>query len=118
MKEDNVIVKKSYDFAVLCVMTYQKIVTEKREWVLPKQFLKSATSIGANVEESIGAQSRADFISKLSIAYKEARETDYWIRLMKDTDYIEGITAQNLSTSLSEILKIIGKIQITSKLNN
>ncbi len=118
MKEDNLIVRKSYEFAVIAVKTYKSIVAQNKEWVLPKQFLKSATSIGANIEESIGAQSRPDFISKLSIAYKEARETDYWIRLMKDTGYIDETTAQNLSASIQEILRIIGKIQITTKLKN
>jgi four helix bundle protein len=77
MKEDNVIQRKSFEFAIRAVKAYKYIVENKKEFVLSKQFLRSATSIGANVEEAIGAQSKPDFISKLSIAYKEAHETNY-----------------------------------------
>jgi four helix bundle protein len=85
MKEQNVIQQKSYDFAIRIVNLYKYLATEKKELVLSKQILRSGTSIGANVEEAIGAQSDKDFLNKLSIAYKEARETHYWIRLLRDT---------------------------------
>lgn len=75
MKE-NILLDKSFAFAVRTVKAYKYLVEEKKEFVLSKQFLRSGTSIGANVEEAIGGQSRPDFISKLSIAYKEARETN------------------------------------------
>ncbi len=84
MKE-NVIQEKTYKFAIRAVKLYKYLVDEKREFVLSKQLLRSGTSIGANVEEAIGGQSKKDFIAKISIAYKEARETHYWLRILKDT---------------------------------
>ena len=115
MKQNNVVQEKSFAFAIRVVRAYQHLVSEKREFVLSKQFLRSGTSIGANVEESIGGQSTADFISKLSIAYKEARETIYWIRLMKETDYFNESQAKSLLNDAEEIRRIIGKILITTK---
>jgi four helix bundle protein len=81
MKKDNVIQTKSYNFAVRVVKLYKHLSQEKKEFVLSKHLLRSGTSIGANVEEAIGGQSRKDFFAKLTIAYKEARESHYWIRL-------------------------------------
>ena len=117
MKE-NVLLDKSFAFAIRVVNAYKYLVKEKKEFVISKQFLRSGTSIGANSEEAIGGQSKADFISKLSIAYKEARETKYWIRLLKATDYFDESQADSLLDDLEEILKIIGKIQITIKANS
>ncbi len=77
MKKDNIIQEKSYDFAVRIVNLYKHLLQEKKEFVLSKQLLRSGTSIGANIEEAIGGQSRKDFYAKLTIAYKEARETHY-----------------------------------------
>lgn len=88
MIKDNIIQRKSYDFALKSISLYKKITSENKEYVLSKQFLRSSTSIGANVEETIGAQSERDFLSKISISYKEARETHYWLRLLKDSNYI------------------------------
>ncbi|MFA7627572.1 MAG: four helix bundle protein [Candidatus Kapaibacterium sp.] len=102
MKEDNVIQKKSFEFAVRAVKAYRYIVDTKKEYVLSKQFLRSATSIGANVEEAIGAQSKPDFIAKLSIAYKEARETNYWIRLLQETEYLTPKESDSLLLDLEE----------------
>ncbi len=87
----------------------------KKDLVLAKQLLRSGTSIGANVEEAIGGQSQNDFIHKLSISYKEARETRFWLRLLKDTDYLTEKEANSLLEDVEEILRIIGKIQITMK---
>ena len=87
MKE-NIIQIKSYAFAVRIVKVYKYLCEEKKEYVLSKQLLRSGTSIGANIEEAIGGQTDKDFFAKLTIAYKEARETHYWIRLLTDTDYI------------------------------
>jgi len=86
---DNPVREKSFAFAIRVVGLYKYLVNEKKEYVLSKQFLKSGTSIGANVEEGIGGISRKDFRAKLSIAYKEARETKYWLRLLHATDYID-----------------------------
>jgi four helix bundle protein len=87
MKE-NVIQIKSYAFAVRIVKVYKYLCEEKKEYVLSKQLSRSGTSIAANIEEAIGGQTDKDFFAKLTIAYKEARETHYWIRLLTDTDYI------------------------------
>ena len=113
MKKENVIQKKSYLFAVKMVKLYQHLSNEKREFVLSKQLLRSGTSIGANVEEAIGGQSRKDFYAKLSIAYKEARESNYWIRLLNDTNYLSNEETIPLLRDSEEILKIIGSIQKT-----
>jgi four helix bundle protein len=115
--KDNIIQEKSFAFAVRAVKAYKYIATHKKEYVLSKQFLKSATSVGANVEEAIGAQSKPDFISKLSIAYKEGRESHYWIRLLQETEYLNHNEANSLLSELEEILKIISRIKMTS-LNN
>ncbi len=113
MKKDNVIQKKSYDFAVRIVNLYKHLSQEKKEFVLSKQLLRSGTSIGANIEEAIGGQSRKDFYAKLTIAYKEARETHYWIRLLNDTSFLSKDTAQSFLNDTEEILRIIGSIQKT-----
>ena len=116
MKE-NVVQAKSYAFAVRIVRMYQCLSAEKREYVLSKQVLRCGSSIGANVEEAIGAQSRADFLSKLSIAYKEARETIYWLRLLKDTDYLSPAQFKSIHADAQEICRIIAAIQKSTKAN-
>ena len=115
MKKDNVIQEKSYQFAIKIVKTSKYLVDQKKEFILSKQLLRSGTSIGANVEEAIGGQSKKDFFAKLSISYKEARETKYWIRLLFDTDYINEPTKTELLNDCEEILRIIGSIQNTIK---
>ena len=117
MKE-NIIQVKSYTFSMKIVKLYKKLVDEKREYVLSKQLLRSGTSIGANIEEAIGGQSEKDFYAKLTISYKEARETKYWLRLLKDSDYLEQETAIDLLNDVEEILRIIGSIQKTIKNKN
>ena len=113
--KDNVIQKKSYSFAVRIVRLSQYLVGEKREFVLSKQVLRSGTSIGANVEEGIGGQSKPDFLSKMSIAYKEARETVYWLRLLKDTGYLTPTEFDSIHADAEEICRILSKIQTTTK---
>jgi four helix bundle protein len=115
MKVDNLIQLKSYAFALRIVKLYIYLSAKKKEYVLSKQILKSGTSIGANVEEALGAQSKADFICKLAIAYKEARETHYWIRILRESKYITERQASSILKDIEEILKIIAKIQITLK---
>jgi len=112
MKE-NIIQIKSYDFAIRIVELYKYLIEERKEYVLSKQLLRSGTSIGANVEEAIGGQSRKDFFAKLSISYKEARETHYWIRLLTDTGYLTIEKSKSYLDDVEEILKIIGSIQKT-----
>lgn len=118
MKENNVVREKSYAFAVRIVKACRHLVDEKKEFVLSKQLLRSGTSIGANVEEAIGGQSGKDFFAKLSIAYKEARETHYWIRLLTDTDYLTAQQSASLLRDADELLKIIGSILKTLKANS
>lgn len=113
MKRDNIILEKSYAFALRIVKLSQFLVSEKKEFVMSRQILKSGTSIGANAEEAVGGQSEKDFYAKFTIAYKEARETKYWIRLLKDSEIIEKNLADSLLSDIEEILKIIGKIQTT-----
>ncbi len=81
MKE-NLIQDKSFDFALLIIELY-KVLTERKEYILSKQLLRSGTSIGANIEEAIAGQSQKDFLSKINISLKEARETRYWLRLLE-----------------------------------
>ncbi|VXB90150.1 Four helix bundle protein [Flavobacterium sp. 9AF] len=120
MKNDNVIQIKSYAFAVKIIKIYQFLANDKKEFVLSKQLLRSGTSIsiGANIEEAIGGQSSKDFYAKLTIAYKEARETHYWIRLLRDTNYLNKVESENLLEDITEILKIIGSIQKTLRNNS
>jgi len=113
MKKENIVQSKSYNFAIRIVKVYKYLNEEKREFILSKQLLRSGTSIGANIEEAIGGQSRKDFFAKLTIAYKEARETHYWIRLLKDTDYLDEEQYNSLIGDIEELQKIIGSIQKT-----
>ena len=106
---------KSYAFAVRIVRLHQHLSRDRHERVLSRQLLRSGTSIGANIEEAIGAQSRSDFVNKLSIAYKEARETNYWLRLMKDTGYLSEEEFKSINTDAEELCRIIGAIQKTTK---
>lgn len=118
MKKENIVQIKSYAFAVRIVKVYQYLCTEKKEFVLSKQLLRSGTSIGANIEEAIGGQSKKDFFAKLTISYKEARETHYWIRLLTDTNYISKEQSESLLKDIDELLKIIGSIQRTIRNNS
>lgn len=115
MKQNNVIQEKSYEFALRVVKLYQHLTREKHEYVLARQVIRSGTSIGANVEEAIGAHSQKDFRFKLTIAYKEARETHYWLRLMRDSGYLSPTQVDSLLESCDELLRILGSIQKTLK---
>jgi four helix bundle protein len=116
--KNNIIQDKSYAFALKIIGLYKWLKQEKNEFVLSKQILRCGTSIGANIEEAIGGLSEKDFVSKIGIAYKEARETIYWIRLMRDSGYIDQETAKALLDDCEELQKIIGSIQKTIKSKN
>ncbi len=118
MKEENIIREKSFAFAIRIVKLYQYLCEEKKEFVLSKQVLRCGTSIGANIEESIGGQSDKDFLSKISIAYKEARETIYWIKLLSATDVLNDKLTNSLIADAEELCKILGTIQLTVKTRN
>ena len=98
---------KSYTFALRIIKLYQFMADERREYVLSKQVLKSGTSIGANITEGNQAQSKSDFIHKLSIAHKEAFETEYWLCLLRDSEYITEKQAESLLMDCSELQKIL-----------
>ena len=115
MRTGNVIQEKSFAFAIRIVKLYRYLCEEKKEFVLSKQVLRSGTSIGANIEESIGGQSDKDFYTKVTIAYKEARETIYWMKLLAATGYLDPEQTDSLLSDAEEICKILGKIQITLK---
>lgn len=94
---------------------YKTLTINQKEYVLSKQLLRSGTSIGANIEESIGGQSDKYFLHNINISYKEARETKYWIKLLKETNYISKLEADLLLNDADEICRIIGKIKLTLK---
>lgn len=118
MKKENVVQEKSFQFALRIINLYKFLVEQKKEYAMSKQILKSGTSIGANIEEAIGGQSKKDFFAKITIAYKEARETQYWIRLLKDSGYIEEKPALSILESCAELCKILTSIQKTTKNNS
>lgn len=101
--KNNPLADKSYEFALKIVVLYKKIITNHKEYVLSKQLLRSGTSIGANVSEANGAISKADFSSKISIAYKESLETKYWLNLLKDAEYIGSFEANSLICDADEL---------------
>lgn len=115
MKTDNVVKDKTFEFALKIVDLYKYLHYKKKEYVLSKQLLRSGTSIGANVEEAQAAQSRKDFLSKMSIASKEARETHYWLRLIK---YGGFITKDDLLNDCEELIKLLTSIVKTSGKKN
>ena len=115
MKRNNVVREKSYSFALRIVQLYRWLSEKQREYVLSKQILRSGTSIGANVEEAIGSQSKKEFIFKIGIAYKEARETCYWLNLLYSGGYIKGAAFKSVVADCEEILRILGTIIKTMK---
>lgn len=117
MKE-NVIKVKSFKFSVRIVKLYQYLTKEKKEYILSKQILKSGTSIGANVEEADGGISKADFSNKISLSYKEAKETHYWLRLLKETDYIDDKIFNSLIEECNELCKILFSILKTTRISS
>lgn len=112
---ENVIAVKSYAFAVRIIKLYKFLTVEKKEFVLSKQVLKSGTAIGALVKESEHAQSKADFLSKMNIALKEANETEYWLMLLKDTEYISHAEFNSIAENCTEIIKLLASIVKTTK---
>lgn len=118
MENKNVIREKSFKFAIRAVKLYQHLQKEKKEYVMSKQCMRSATSIGANVREAQNAESAADFIHKLSIAQKECDETIYWLELMKETDFLTVKEFRSMYKDAQSLLKIIRSIILTTKAKN
>ena len=112
--DENIISKKTFNFAVRTVKLY-KHLTGKNEFIMSKQLLRCGTSIGANVSEAQRGQSKADFNSKLNIALKEANETEYWLRLLHATDYINDSEFESINTDIQDIISIL--VSICKKTN-
>ena len=114
---ESILKSKSYNFAVRMVNLSKFLTVKKKEFQLSKQILKSGTSIGALIREAEFAQSKNDFISKLSISLKEANETDYWLDLLKDTGYLSNEDYKSLKTECKELISILVASIKTSKKN-
>ncbi len=117
MKKENIIVDKTFAFAIRVVRLAQYLKKEHQEFDMSKQILRSGTSIGANVEEATGGQSKRDFIAKMHISYKEARETRYWIRLLAATDYLDVKLSDSLLSDIDEIIRLLNAILQSTKEN-
>lgn len=104
--EENIISKKTFNFAIRIVKLY-KHLTSKKELIMSKQLLRCGTSIGANVSEAQRGQTKADFNTKLNIALKEANETEYWLRLLKETEYISDKEYDSINYDIQEIISIL-----------
>ncbi len=115
MKQNNVILERTYAFGLRIVKLYMYLRKQKVERELLLQLLRSGTSIGANIEEAVGAQSKTGFIHKVSISYKEARETTYWLSLLKDAQLLDDKLARSFLNEIDEIRKILAAILKSSK---
>ncbi|MCQ2240301.1 four helix bundle protein [Treponema sp.] len=115
MKDNNIVVIKSRDFAIKIIRLYQFLISEKKEYVLSKQILRSGTSIGANVKEAIRGQSKADFYAKLGISLKESSETEYWLDLLHETKFINDELFQVMFSDNIELTKILTAILKTRR---
>jgi four helix bundle protein len=113
--KDNIVKDKSFDFAIRIIRLYQYLNSNKKEFVLSKQLLRSGTSIGAMIREAEHAESKNDFIHKFAIAQKEANEVVYWLELLKATDYLNEKEFENIYEDAITILKLITSILKTSK---
>jgi len=113
----NVVREKSFEFAVRIVKLYRFVRDEQKEFILSKQLLRSGTSIGANVEEALQAQSKRDYLSKMNIALKEANETLYWIRLFHAADLLSDKQKESIYTDCDEIISLLVSIVKTTKKN-
>jgi four helix bundle protein len=112
---DNPLLQKSFKYSLAIIEMYKELQEDKHEYVMSKQLLRSSTSIGANLQEAIAAQSKKDFISKLSISLKEAYESRYWLNLLLYSKYLDNIDKQ--LTLLTEIIKMTAKSIINAKAN-
>ena len=116
MKE-NAVLEKSFDFAVRIIKLYKHITNNKKEYVLTKQLLRSGTSIGANVTEAQRGQSKADFTAKMAIALKEAYESEYWLRLLYKTEYMNDTEYDSIHKDITELISLLISICKTATSN-
>lgn len=115
--KDNFLLNKSKKFAVRVINLYKFLNSEKNEYVLSKQLLRSGTSIGANIREANHAQTKKEFISKMQISLKEASETEYWLELLFETNFISEVEFKSIYSDCSELNKLLIASLKTSKLN-
>ena len=115
MTENNILADKTIDFSIRIIRCYKYLTEEKNEYIISKQLFRSGTSIGANVHEAIQAQSKPDFINKLSISLKEASESSYWITLLQKTEFLDQKLYSSLKNDLDEIIRILISSIKTSK---
>lgn len=113
--KENVILDKTFKFSIMVIEAYKELKKTEVGRIIGKQLLRSATSIGANVHEAQGGQSKADFIAKISISQKEAHETIYWLRLITETETLPYFETENLLDEANQILKILSAILVASK---
>ena len=118
MKDNNVIVEKSKAFAVRIVRLFKFLNLNKNELVLSKQLLRSGTSIGANVKEAIRGYSKADFSFKMNIALKEASETEYWLEILHESDYLTDEQFKSLYVDCEELIKLLTSIVKTANIDS
>ena len=118
MKSDNVVLDKSFDFAVRIVKLYKHLRYKVDERVLSTQVLKSGTSIGANIREALRSSSRKDFVAKMNISLKEAYETEYWLELLYKTEYISKKEYDSIFPQCRELTNILSQIILTTKANS
>lgn len=111
--KSNIIQDKSYSFALKIILLSRDLQADSKEYIISNQLLKSGTSIGANIEEALGGQSRKDFYAKLTISYKEARETKFWLKLLRDSSFVDPVRCNSLLSDTEEILRILGSIKRT-----
>jgi four helix bundle protein len=118
MKDENVVKEKSFEFSVRVVNLYKHLTANKQEYVLSKQLLRSGTSIGANICEAEQAQSVSDFIAKMSISLKESCESDYWLRLLHRTDYLNDTEYSSIIADCRDLTKLLTSIIKSLKTKN
>ncbi|MDR2844284.1 MAG: four helix bundle protein [Candidatus Symbiothrix sp.] len=117
MAKENIILKKTYEFALFIIVIYRDLTENRKEYVLSKQLLRSATSVGANSEEASAGITKKDFINKYQIAYKEAKESHYWLRLLRDSHLLDEHTATEALFKCDEIIRILNAILQSTKLS-
>lgn len=115
--KDSIVGSKAYIFALKVILLY-KLMQDQKEYIISKQLLRSATSIGANIEEATAGLSQRDFAAKMSIASKEARESRYWLRLLSDSGIVKNFDFSELLTEIDEIVKMLTKIVKTTQLKS
>jgi four helix bundle protein len=113
----SILENKSYDFAIRIVKCSQYLQQNKKEFILSKQLLRSGTAVGALLAEGKYAQSKADFVNKLSISLKEANETKYWLRLLKDCNYLDGNMVISILDDIEDLIKMLASSIKTAKEN-